>query len=143
VSAAGEPEVITIARYPLTVSIRSIPVVNVALGQISTFSIVSDVIIRCVDRSPVRISFSVVVEELVLVGAITAGSIGGSTYHTPPSSLVGTDVGGQHEGTGRENSFIRVVESCLPRVELWVECCVVHEQRVGELIDGLREPVVG
>ena len=41
-----------------------------AMSQIPTLSVVRDVVVRRIDRPPVCVAFGVIVEELVLVGAI-------------------------------------------------------------------------
>lgn len=85
----------------------------VAVGQISALSIVRDVIVRSIDRSPVGVAPGVAVDELVLIGAVTCVAVGG-TSHVSASGLMGPDVGVQHEWAGSEKAFIRVVKCCLP-----------------------------
>ena len=56
---------------PPNVSVRDTPgVVDMAMSQIPTLSVVRDVVVRRIDRPPVCVAFGVIVEELVLVGAI-------------------------------------------------------------------------
>ena len=112
-SAAREPEVIPVVHHPLGVSGWNTPEASVAMGQISTLSIVCNVIVRRIDRSPIRVVFGIIVEELVLVGAVTSASVW-RTNQVSTSGLVGTDIGGQHEWAGREKALIRVVKRCLP-----------------------------
>jgi len=129
-------------RCPLSINVRDIPEIDMTVGQISTLFVVSDVIVRRIDRPPVRVAFGVIIEELILVGAVTCGMVGGANQ-VSTSGLVSTDVGGQYEWARSEKPLVRVVKSCLPRIGLGIESCVVHVQRVGELIDGPREPIVG
>jgi len=81
-----------------------------AVGNISTLSIICDVIVRRVDRPPVRVTFGIIVKGLVLVGTVPCAT----ANQVPAGGLVGMDIGGQHERGGREKTFVRVVNRCLP-----------------------------
>lgn len=80
-----------------------------AVGKISTLSIIGDVIVRCVDRPPVRVAFGIIVEELVSVGAVACVAFGVEN-RVSIGGLVGTDVGTQYERGGREKTCVRVVD---------------------------------
>lgn len=84
-----------------------------SVGQISTLSVVRDIIVRRINRSPVGVVFGVIVEELVFVGAVTCVAVGGAS-HAPTSGLMGADIGFQHEWAGSEKALIRAVKRCLP-----------------------------
>ena len=86
---------------------------NMAVGQISALSVVRDIIVRCINCPPVCVAFSIVVEELVLVGAIAHVAVWGCNQ-VSISGLMGMDVGAQHEWAGGEEALIRVVNRCLP-----------------------------
>ena len=86
---------------------------GIAVGQISTLFVVRDVIVRRIDRSPVGVASGVIVEELVLIGAVTRVTIGGAS-HVSTSGLMGVDIGVQHEWAGGEKALMRVIKCCLP-----------------------------
>ena len=159
--ASRESENIPSARYVLSVSGRGIPRTTAVMGQVSAFSVVSDDIIRCINYPPVCVTSGIVVKELVIVGAISYNANGGADQ-VSTGNLMGTDAGCWYERAGREKSLIRLINRRLPcgrggvttravvaqldeltRVKPKVERCEVDIQREGELVDGLREPIVG
>ena len=76
VLTSREPEVIPISSYTLSLNDRDVPEMCMAISQVSTLPIVCDVVVRCVDRSPVCVALGVIVEELVLVCTISCGAVG-------------------------------------------------------------------
>jgi len=86
---------------------------GMAVSQISALSVVRNVIVRRVDRSPVGVAPGVTVDELVLVGAVTCVAIWGASQ-VSTGGLMGPDVGVQHEWAGSEKTLIRVVKCRLP-----------------------------
>lgn len=66
------------ARYILNISCRDTPWVTTAVGQASTLSVVRDTVVCRIDPPPVRVSFGIIVTELVLVCAVTCGAAGGT-----------------------------------------------------------------
>lgn len=77
----------------LSISGWDIPETYIAVGRISTLSIVRDIIVRCIDHSLVRVALGIVVEELVLIGAV-ARIATGAANQVSTGSLVGTDFRG-------------------------------------------------
>jgi len=86
---------------------------GMAVGQIPALSVVRNVIVRCIHRSPVGVAPGVTVDELVLVGAVTCVAVGGAG-HVPTGGLMGLDVGIQYEWAGSKKALIRMVKCCLP-----------------------------
>ena len=121
------------------------------MGQIPTHSIVSGIIVRRIYRSPMRVIFGIVIEKLVLVGAVTCAAVW-TAKQVSTNGLVATNVGGQHEWAGGGGVLMSVVKGCLScgrspewhwlkmleltRVEPRVEHCEGRIQRIGELVNG-------
>jgi len=113
VSAPREPKPIPVSHYTLSVSVRVTPEIGMAVGQISALSVVRDVIVRRIDRSPVGVAPGVTVDELVLVCAVTCVAVGG-TGHVSTGGLMDPNVGVQHEWARSEKALVGVVKRCLP-----------------------------
>lgn len=159
VPTARKPEITRIS-YLLSISLRDTQEVRIVVSKVSTPSVICDVIVCRIYCPPVRVAFGIIVGELIFVGAIAYGAIGGAG-HVSTSGLVGTNVGVQDEWAGSEKALIRVVKRCLPcggrgivtrrrlvlfggltRAEIAVERREIHIQWVGEAVDAPRKPVV-
>ena len=108
---AREPKAIPNACYILNVGYRDTPWITITTGRISALSIICDIIVRRVDPSPVRVASGIIVIELVLIGAVACGTVGG-VNSVSIGGLVRTDVRCQREWAGREKP-LGLINRCL------------------------------